>query len=266
VEQAGYEIKPFSSSRRLVAESLRISERKHIIQGLLEVDVTVARQFIRQYEARTGDQLSFTAFIITCLGKAVGEDKMVQAYRLGSRKLIVFDDVDVYSTVERTTPEGEKVVRPYIFRTADKRTYQEINREMQEVQSRPADKVMSRQMQVTTDIGMALPWFLRGFFMGIILRDPHRRRQLGGTVGVTAVGMFGEGGGWGIPVASPLTLLLTVGGITQKPGIVDGRIEPREYLSLTISFDHDIVDGAPAARFAAHLKQLIECGYGITEP
>jgi pyruvate/2-oxoglutarate dehydrogenase complex dihydrolipoamide acyltransferase (E2) component len=59
--------------------------------------------------------------------------------------------------------------------------------------------------------------------------------------------------------------VLTVGGIVEKPGIVDGRIELREYLSLTISFDHDIVDGAPAARFAAHLKQLIECGYGLSE-
>jgi pyruvate/2-oxoglutarate dehydrogenase complex dihydrolipoamide acyltransferase (E2) component len=58
--------------------------------------------------------------------------------------------------------------------------------------------------------------------------------------------------------------MLTVGGIAQKPGMVDGRIEPREFLSLTISFDHDIVDGAPAARFAARLKSLIECGYGLT--
>jgi pyruvate/2-oxoglutarate dehydrogenase complex dihydrolipoamide acyltransferase (E2) component len=77
--------------------------------------------------------------------------------------------------------------------------------------------------------------------------------------------MFGAGNGWGIPVGGPLPLVLTVGGIVEKPGIVDGRIELREYLSLTISFDHDIVDGAPAARFAAHLKQLIECGYGLSE-
>jgi pyruvate/2-oxoglutarate dehydrogenase complex dihydrolipoamide acyltransferase (E2) component len=74
--------------------------------------------------------------------------------------------------------------------------------------------------------------------------------------------MFGEGGGWGIPLV-PATLMLTLGGIAEKPGIVDGRIEPREYLSLTISLDHDIIDGAPAARFAARLKALIECGYGL---
>jgi pyruvate/2-oxoglutarate dehydrogenase complex dihydrolipoamide acyltransferase (E2) component len=32
----------------------------------------------------------------------------------------------------------------------------------------------------------------------------------------------------------------------------------REYLNVTISFDHDIVDGAPAARFTQRLKELIE--------
>jgi pyruvate/2-oxoglutarate dehydrogenase complex dihydrolipoamide acyltransferase (E2) component len=56
---------------------------------------------------------------------------------------------------------------------------------------------------------------------------------------------------------------LTVGGLTQKPGVVDGQIAIREYLDLTISFDHDIVDGAPAARFSQKLKGLIESGYGL---
>jgi pyruvate/2-oxoglutarate dehydrogenase complex dihydrolipoamide acyltransferase (E2) component len=46
---------------------------------------------------------------------------------------------------------------------------------------------------------------------------------------------------------------------------VDGEIRIREYLSVTISFDHDIVDGAPAARFAQRLKELVESGYGLSE-
>lgn len=54
--------------------------------------------------------------------------------------------------------------------------------------------------------------------------------------------------GWGIPPATPTTLMLTVGGIGEKQAVVDGHAAVREYLSLTISVDHDIVDGAPAAR------------------
>jgi pyruvate/2-oxoglutarate dehydrogenase complex dihydrolipoamide acyltransferase (E2) component len=44
---------------------------------------------------------------------------------------------------------------------------------------------------------------------------------------------------------------------------VGGQIAIRDYLSLTISFDHEIIDGAPAARFTQRLKDLIESGYGL---
>ena len=56
-----------------------------------------------------------------------------------------------------------------------------------------------------------------------------------------------------------------MGGIGVKPGVVDGHIAMRDYLSLTISFDHDIIDGAPAARFTERLKDLVESGYGLME-
>ena len=51
----------------------------------------------------------------------------------------------------------------------------------------------------------------------------------------------------------------------RKLAEVDGRIEPRQMLSLTIIFDHDIIDGAPAARFTRKLVELIEAGYGLDE-
>jgi hypothetical protein len=57
-----------------------------------------------------------------------------------------------------------------------------------------------------------------------------------------------------------------VGGIGEKPGVVDGQIVIRDCLSLTLSFDHDIIDGAPAARFTQRLKELIESGYGLFDP
>jgi pyruvate/2-oxoglutarate dehydrogenase complex dihydrolipoamide acyltransferase (E2) component len=87
---------------------------------------------------------------------------------------------------------------------------------------------------------------------------------MNGTVSLTAVGMFGSGAGWGIPVTNH-TLQITLGGIAEKPSFVNGQIENREYLCVTISLDHDIIDGAPAARFIQRLKELIESGYGLGE-
>ena len=71
--------------------------------------------------------------------------------------------------------------------------------------------------------------------------------------------------GWGIPIAPP-TLMITVGGIATKPRYVNGTLEPRELLDVTISVDHDLVDGAPAARFARSLAELLENADALTSP
>ena len=46
---------------------------------------------------------------------------------------------------------------------------------------------------------------------------------------------------------------------------IDGRIEEREYVCLTLTLDHDVIDGAPAARFVRRLTELIESGAGLQE-
>jgi pyruvate/2-oxoglutarate dehydrogenase complex dihydrolipoamide acyltransferase (E2) component len=52
--------------------------------------------------------------------------------------------------------------------------------------------------------------------------------------------------------------------MAHKPAVVDGCIEIREFLSVTLTFDHDVVDGAPAARFAQRFAELIERGDGLS--
>jgi pyruvate/2-oxoglutarate dehydrogenase complex dihydrolipoamide acyltransferase (E2) component len=74
--------------------------------------------------------------------------------------------------------------------------------------------------------------------------------------------MEGAGAGWGIAPAGQ-SLLLIVGGIARKPAVVQDRIEPRDLLNLTVAFDHDVVDGAPATRFVGRLVDLIESGHGL---
>ena len=54
------------------------------------------------------------------------------------------------------------------------------------------------------------------------------------------------------------SLQVVVGGISARPGHVDGVLGPREFVDLTLAFDHDVIDGAPAARFANRVRELIE--------
>ena len=81
---------------------------------------------------------------------------------------------------------------------------------------------------------------------------------MSGTVAVTSIGMFGGGGGIGIGIPTIHTLTVLVGGISQRPVVVEGSVEVRDIMDLTISVDHNLVDGGPAARFTAELRALIE--------
>jgi hypothetical protein len=49
-----------------------------------------------------------------------------------------------------------------------------------------------------------------------------------------------------------------VGGVSTRPRVVDGQIVVRGVLDLTVTIDHNAVDGAPAARFGAELRELLE--------
>lgn len=259
---ADYHVRPFPRMRRLVVDQAWLAQRKHMIHGLIEVDVTTARQAIRDHLAATGERLSFTAFLIACLGHAVGANTELQAYQDWRGRLIVFDDVDIVTIVE-IVADGHSFPLAHIVRAANRRTVREIHDEIRAVQARPA---ASPSLQHAHAVGafVRLPAWVRHLAYRAISKRPRVWKQLFGTLALTAVGMFGAGSGWGLALTAH-TLGVTVGGISAKPAVVDGRLVTREYLSLTIDFDHDIVDGAPAARFVQHLKELIERGDGLID-
>lgn len=261
-----YRVVDLSPGRRAWLNMLAMSWPKHCIYGLLEVDVTVARQFIAAHKARTGETLSFTAFLTFCLAQAVNEDKRVQAYLKGNKKLALFDDVDVGLMVERKV-DGKSTLMGHVIRGANHRSYREIHREIRAVQSQPVP--VNRGMPAWLRSALLLPWPLSKVITTsiatVLRRDPTIATSMGGTVAISAVGMFGQGHkGWALAPAAQ-SLSLVVGSIARKPAMVEDRIEPREILHLTVTFDHDIVDGGPATRFTHRLVALIESGYGLEE-
>jgi pyruvate/2-oxoglutarate dehydrogenase complex dihydrolipoamide acyltransferase (E2) component len=221
--------------------------------------VTRARQSIREHKARTGESLSFTAFLAACVGHAVDMNKSVHAYRNWRNQLVLFDDVDINIQVERDM-QGQKFSLPYIVRGANRKTVRDIHEEIRTAQ---ADPVGGREGKASTWVTL-LPSFVQQMFFWVGSKSPHLLTQSIGTVELNAIGMFGSRGGWGLHIPFH-TLSIVVGGIARKPGVVDERIEIREYLDMTINFDHDVIDGAPAARFARQLIELIESGYGLND-
>jgi pyruvate/2-oxoglutarate dehydrogenase complex dihydrolipoamide acyltransferase (E2) component len=245
---------------------LELNAGKHCMYALLEVDVTAARQFIEEQKARTGELLSFTGYLAFCLARAVDEDKLVQAYMQGRRRLVLFEDVNVGLMIEQQLGE-RRVLTGHVIRGANRKSYRQIHQEIRAVQFSRAPA--SAAAAAWFHSAMLLPWPLYRWFIALMRlvarRDPALVVSMAGTVGITAVGMFGEGqGGWGLSPGSHV-LDLIVGSTAWKPAVVEGRVEPREILNLTVVFDHEVIDGAPAARFTRRLVELIEGGYGLGE-
>lgn len=259
-QHADYQVVPYRRFRRWTAAAYRSVRFRPMIHGLIEVDVTRPRAILRAHQAKSGESLSFTAFLTTCLAKAVDEHKAVQAMPKGRKRLVIFDDVDVWIPIEHEVA-GEKFPLPHVVRAANRKSFRAVHHEIRAAQVANVDHAMK--------VPRFLPAALFGPCMWLVWRIgramPRLQKRGGGTVCLTTVGMFGTGAGWGIPGLSPMPLMVTVGGIGEKPAIVDGQIAIREYLSLTISVDHNIVDGAPAARFAQRLKELIESAYGLAD-
>ncbi|HSR46593.1 MAG TPA: 2-oxo acid dehydrogenase subunit E2 [Anaerolineales bacterium] len=259
-----HKIVDLTPGRRIWLQTLDLSWTRHPIFGLLEVDVTHPRRLMAAHKAKTGEGLSFTAFLACCLARAVDEDKTVQAYRKGRRQIVVFEDVDVAIMVENQHA-GQRSLMGHVLRSVNHRTFPEIHREIRRVQSEPPPA--GRGMPGWYRSLMLLPWPLSNAAKTLVSwasrRDPAMLASMAGTVDITSVGMFGGGhSGWGLTTTGR-SLGLVVGGIASKPAAVDGRIETRDILSLTVAFDHDVIDGGPATRFTRRLVELIENAYGL---
>ena len=82
----------------------------------------------------------------------------------------------------------------------------------------------------------------------------------GGTFTITNLGMY-EVDGFTPIINYPEAAILGVGHIKAMPAVVDGEITVRQMVWLSLTFDHRLVDGAPAARFLQYIKRLIEEPY-----
>jgi pyruvate/2-oxoglutarate dehydrogenase complex dihydrolipoamide acyltransferase (E2) component len=275
-----FEERKFSDFRNPTIDILTLGSKRHHIPILLEIDVTAAREAIRD-QKKTGQSISFTGWIVKCLAQAVSEHKSIHALRKGKRQLVIFDDVDVTIIVERAVGQpdaGETLPMPYIIRKANEKTVANIHSEIRAAQQLP---VIAGEVQIGIASGEAspttraawlikiftmLPQFVRDlFFWQPMFRNPFQVKRMMGTVSVTALGMVSRGGmSWGIPIGIH-PLIVAVGAIAKRPGIVDEQIVVREYVGLTVLFDHDVTDGAPVARFIRRLQELMASGYGLRE-
>ncbi len=260
-----YQIKPFTKHRHNIRLVTSEGWRKHSIHVFIEVDVTESRKKIYKFFEKTGEKYSFTGWICKCVAQTLSEHKDLNAYRLGRRKIVVFDDIDIAIPVEKIV-NGEPRPLGYVLRKANEKSVSEITKEIRDVQKEEVDEsasVLGKNLSSFEKFALKSPLIFKKFFLVLFRQNGLIKKKHFGTIGVTAIGMKGILSGGVIPMGASTTIFVVAGGITKKPGVVNNEISIREYLHLTITADHDIVDGGPLARFVERLTKLIESAYGI---
>ena len=255
-QKDGYQVVDFPRVREVVIDVMVPAEKKHMIHVLFEADVTDVRKYREKKKIEGAAVPSLTAFIIKCVADAAMTNKRIAALRFARRKLAIFNDMHVSCNVEKEI-DGQSQPMGLVIRQANRKNINEIHDEIHSYATEGFKKQLGLIKKFTK-----VPRFLRAIFISPMLNNPKTIAKQGFNIIVTSMGMFGAGGGHVIPYQHA-SLCISVGGITKKPGMVDDHVEPREYLSITATFDHDITDGAPAARFAQVLKEHIERGHGL---
>lgn len=252
----GYVVERVPRDRRPVLDRLAGAGRRFQVHALVELDVSEARARIRT----APEPVTWTAFVVASVARAVAAHPELNARMSGSR-VITFDRVDIGATVERSG-EGRPVLDIVVVRGADRLDCVEITRMLHEAKTGPALEHPARGLVALV---VRLPGPLRRTAVRLVARRPAVSATFGPAVGVTSIGMFTHGWGWAIPLA-PLTIIATVGAVVERPVVLDGVVVARPMLPLTLSFDHAVVDGAPAARFVETLRDLVETAAALNEP
>lgn len=252
---APYVVRAMPREREPILDRLAGASRRFQVHALIELDVTTPAALLEASEPR----VSWTAFVIASVARALAMHPEVNARKAGNA-IVYFSRVDIGATVERDW-QGRTVLDAVTVAGADQQSSSAISQTLQRAKHGPGEQ--HRPAGLTGAL-VRLPGPLRRTALRVAGTRPDIAATFGPAVGVTSIGMFAGGWGWAIPLA-PLTVIVTVGRIADRAVVRDGVVVVRPMLPLTVSFDHAVIDGAPAARFTRTLSSLIETGAALEE-
>lgn len=254
----GYRSLPWPPIRNLVVDFVGAARSVPTMNGFFEVDVTLVKNKLAERAAR-GQPLSLTAYLAYCLSRALEEHPTLHGLRRG-KELIVFDEVDINTLLEKRKPDGSLVPVMYIVRAANRKSLAEIDGELKQANARDLldESGVKRRAKL-----LRFPAWVRRVLLSWAMRDPFVMKKHWGTVGLSNVGSnigsrFALGTSFSI-----VTMTAIAGGIATKVMWHDGQAVPRQVMGMTLMVDHNLVDGAPASRFAETLAQLMERAEGL---
>ena len=214
---------PLSGMRRVIAERLLASKTQipHFYLSI-EIDAAPMMAFRKEYIEASGGKITFNDIALAAVARAAMQKPKVNAAFAGDA-IIEYGSVNL--SVAIAVEDG--LVTP-VIRDAQKLSLKEISASVKDLATRARDKKLKPE------------------------------EYAGGTITVSNLGAYGIEQFCAI-VNPPQAAILAVGAIVKKP-VVNGRdeIEIGHRMSITLSGDHRVVDGAVAAEYMSALRKLLE--------
>ncbi|NMB87391.1 MAG: 2-oxo acid dehydrogenase subunit E2 [Chloroflexi bacterium] len=211
-----------SGTRAGIAERLAASwQERPQVTLISEIDVTNLVSARKQFQDENGAKLSYNAFILLAAARALQQFPQLNA-SLTRGQYVQHANIDLGLAVD--TERGLFVP---VLRNVDQKSVFTINREIADLAQR-------------TQSGQLSPEEMKG-----------------STFTVTNLGAYGVDAFTPL-INPPETAILGVGRIMARAVVLEGQLVARDTVTLSLSFDHRLVDGAPAARFLQRLAQYLE--------
>ncbi len=220
------EVIPLSGIRRVIFDRMGQSWREAAQVTLFaDADMTelvkLRQARLADWEQRFGIKPSYSDLIHMAVGRALREEPRINC-RLDGQAVRVRKEVNLAFAVDL----GEGLIAA-VIRDADKKSLGDLAKAARDL----ADRARS----------------------GRLAPDD----MANGTFTVTNLGTVGVE--YFTPIINPPQAgILGVGKIMEKPVVLNGGIHIRSMMTLSLVFDHRLIDGAPAARFLAKVKELLE--------
>ncbi len=221
VAPAGGQQIPVSGMRRIIAQRM-LDSLNTLAQANHRLSVDMSAAVALREQLKTADiKVSYNDIVIRCVAKALTEFPMVNA-TMDDQFITLHDRVGVGMAVATETG----LLVPVI---------QNAN-----TLSLPEIAAISRDLAARTKENKLTP-----------------NELTGGTFTVSNLGMYDIESFTAI-INKPEAGILAVGKMEKKPVVVDDQIVIRPMMQLSLTYDHRILDGAPAALFLRRIKQLLE--------
>ena len=213
---------PLTGLRAVIAERLTAGwQERPQVTLTAEVDATDLVSARDQINVETGQKVSYNTFIVLAVARALRQLPFANV-QLTGQGLVALSGIHIGVAVD--TDRGLLVP---VLRNADQKSLLALDEEF-------------RSLAVRALEGKCLPEELSG-----------------SSLTITNLGAFGIDAFTPI-INPPEAMILGVGRIALRPAVVNGQIVPRQTVVLSLSFDHRLMDGAPAARFLQRVVQLLE--------